>query len=616
LEYAHQHKMVHRDVKPSNILITDSGEPMLTDFGIVKMLDVQDGATLTGTGVGLGTPEYMAPEQWVGEFSAAVDQYSLGVVLFELITGRRPYNADTPAAVLLKQAADPLPRPGSFVEGLPDEVEHVILKALAKNPADRYANMGELANALVRLERLQDKEAEPTLIAEVPALPKLHKPELKAVTAEEGATIIEAIPPIMKVPPKQPAVVKPIPAFKQPKPPAQRKKLLPFLLGGAGLLLVIALVILGLMNDWFIPAVQPTQIADAVPTLEPVAASPTQASPTEKPTSNAPAAAATTIPAEPRLKVCMVTDTGGIDDKSFNASTWSGIQAAQAKLNIEARVVQSNDVAEFEKNINNFISSGCGLIVGTGYQLSEAMNTAAAKNPKVAFTGVDFEFNPSLPNTVGQVYQSDEAAFLAGYLAAGMSQTNKVGVYGGLNIGVVTIFMDGFARGVEYYNQQHNTKVYVIGWNTSTQTGLMAETFIDTAVGKQIANQMIEQGADVIFPVAGTVGFGSLDAIWPHSGKVWFIGVDSDWAQSQPQYAPYILTSVLKNMDVSTYTVIEGIWSGNFPTSPYIGTLANNGVGIAPPNSAVPGDLLKELEQVKMDIISGKIKLSSSYKMK
>jgi len=312
----------------------------------------------------------------------------------------------------------------------------------------------------------------------------------------------------------------------------------------------------------------------------------------------------------------MVTDTGGIDDKSFNASTWSGIQAAQAKLNIEARVVQSNDVAEFEKNINNFISSGCGLIVGTGYQLSEAMNAAAAKNPKVAFTGVDFEFNPSLPNTVGQVYQSDEAAFLAGYLAAGMSQTNKVGVYGGLNIGVVTIFMDGFARGVEYYNQQHNTKVYVIGWNTSTQTGLMAETFIDTAVGKQIANQMIEQGADVIFPVAGTVGFGSLDAIWPHSGKVWFIGVDSDWAQSQPQYAPYILTSVLKNMDVSTYTVIEGIWSGNFPTSPYIGTLANNGVGIAPPNSAVPNDLLKELEQVKMDIISGKIKLSSSYKMK
>lgn len=616
LEYAHQHKMVHRDVKPSNILITDSGEPMLTDFGIVKMLDVQDGATLTGTGVGLGTPEYMAPEQWVGEFSPAVDQYSLGVVLFELITGRRPYNADTPAAVLLKQAADPLPRPGNFVSGLPDEVEHVILKALAKNPVDRYVNMGELANALVRLERGVGREPEPTLIAGVPAVPTALKPEPAAAVAEEGATIIEVMPPAMQLPPKKPAEVKPIKAAKQPKPPAQRKKLWLILLGGGGLLVVLA-VILGITQGWFSPAAQPTTAAVAVPTMEPIVQSPTQAAPTAKPTSEAPAAAATTaVPAGPRMKVCMVTDAGGIDDKSFNANTWSGIQAAQAKLNIEGRVVQSNDVGDFEKNINIFIDGGCGLIVGTGWQISEAMNAAAARNPKVLFTGVDFEFNPSLPNTVGQLYQSDEAAFLAGYLAAGMSQTNKVGVYGGLNIGTVTVFMDGFARGVEYYNQQHNTKVYVIGWNTSTQTGLMAETFTDTAIGKQIAEQLIEQGADVILPVAGNVGFGSLDAIWPHSGKVWFIGVDSDWAQNQPQYAPYILTSVLKRMDVTTYAVIEGIWSGNFTNSTYIGTLANSGVGIAAPNPAVPNDLLIELEQVKADIIAGKIKLSPTYKLK
>jgi hypothetical protein len=151
LQYAHSHNVVHRDVKPSNILITESGQPMLTDFGIAKILDLEGGQTLTGTGVGIGTPEYMAPEQWTGSITPAVDIYSLGVVFYELVTGHKPYTADTPAAVLLNQATEPLPRPSSFIPGLPEQVEQVIYKALAKKPKDRYPLMQEFETALQML---------------------------------------------------------------------------------------------------------------------------------------------------------------------------------------------------------------------------------------------------------------------------------------------------------------------------------------------------------------------------------------------------------------------------------------------------------------------------------
>jgi len=149
LAYAHEHKIIHRDIKPSNILLTEKGQPLLTDFGIAKILDLEDGQTLTGTGVGIGTPEYMAPEQGMGkEVDARADIYSLGIVLYELVTGRKPYTADTPMAVVFKHMTDPLPRPTEFTSGLPDGVEKLILKALAKQPEDRYPEMESLAVAM------------------------------------------------------------------------------------------------------------------------------------------------------------------------------------------------------------------------------------------------------------------------------------------------------------------------------------------------------------------------------------------------------------------------------------------------------------------------------------
>lgn len=145
LAYAHEQGIIHRDIKPGNILLTDKGRPMLSDFGIAKLLENKEGSTLTGTGMTIGTPEYMAPEQWTGEASPQSDIYSLGVVLYEMVTARKPYIANTPVSVMLKQVNEPLPLPSLFVKGLPENLENIIVKALQKLPADRYGSMGEFA---------------------------------------------------------------------------------------------------------------------------------------------------------------------------------------------------------------------------------------------------------------------------------------------------------------------------------------------------------------------------------------------------------------------------------------------------------------------------------------
>jgi len=152
LDYAHQRGIIHRDVKPANILISESGAPLLSDFGIAKIIGGGGESTqLTATGVGIGTPDYMAPEQWMGKADAGTDIYSLGVVFFQMVTGRLPFTAETPAAVLIMHMQDPLPRPSDFVPDLPEAVEQVIFKALAKDPADRFDSMGAFAQALEKI---------------------------------------------------------------------------------------------------------------------------------------------------------------------------------------------------------------------------------------------------------------------------------------------------------------------------------------------------------------------------------------------------------------------------------------------------------------------------------
>jgi hypothetical protein len=147
LDYAHERGLIHRDVKPSNVLIDESGNYLLSDFGLAKILEGNE--KLTMSGVIMGTPAYMSPEQGMGKtLDGRSDIYSLGVILYEMATGRAPYKAETPMAVMIKHISDPLPPPSIINSDLPEEIEAVILKALAKNPEDRYQSAGELVRAL------------------------------------------------------------------------------------------------------------------------------------------------------------------------------------------------------------------------------------------------------------------------------------------------------------------------------------------------------------------------------------------------------------------------------------------------------------------------------------
>ena len=149
LAYAHSKGIIHRDVKPANILLSEDGRPMLSDFGVAKVVDSEETHGLTATGASIGTPEYMAPEQALGEkVDYRVDIYSMGVILFELITGRRPYSADTPMKVVVKQMQEPLPDPSKYIKNLPREVNNLLSTALAKNPGDRFADMNEFVEEL------------------------------------------------------------------------------------------------------------------------------------------------------------------------------------------------------------------------------------------------------------------------------------------------------------------------------------------------------------------------------------------------------------------------------------------------------------------------------------
>jgi len=313
--------------------------------------------------------------------------------------------------------------------------------------------------------------------------------------------------------------------------------------------------------------------------------------------------------AEAALKVCQVTDTGGIDDKSFNATAWKGVEDAMAQLGVEGKYLESQQQTDYERNIDAFIDDGCDLIVTVGFLLGDATKAMAEANPEQKFTIVDFAYDPTIPNVLGLVFSTEEAAFLAGYAAAGATKTGKVGTFGGIQIPPVTVFMDGFYYGVKYYNEKHGTNVEVLGWNPETQTGSFTGNFESTDDGRIYGQTLMDEGADIIMPVAGPVGLGTAAAV-QERGNAWIIGVDTDWTVSSPQYTDVIFTSVLKKMDVAVFEAIEMVKDGTFAGGLFVGTLANDGVGIAPIAAGTISDAVRaELDQVKADIISGAIKV-------
>jgi basic membrane protein A len=309
---------------------------------------------------------------------------------------------------------------------------------------------------------------------------------------------------------------------------------------------------------------------------------------------------------------CMVTDTGGIDDRSFNASSWQGVQQAESS-SIAGKYLQSTSQSDYAPNINQFASQKCGIIVTVGFLMGDATQAAAKANPNQKFAIVDFNYSPPLKNVDALLFNTVQDGFLGGYLAAGMSKTHKVATFGGQKLPTVTIYMDGFYDGVQYYNSKHHTNVKVLGWNEKTQNGNFTGDFTNQSKGQQLTQTFISEGADIVFPVAGNVGLGAAKAVQQAdqgSQNVNMMWVDTDGCVSAPQYCKYFITSVQKGIQTAVKTAVTSAAGGSFKGGNYIGTLANGGVALAPFHdfaSKVPASLQSELAQVKTGIMNGSI---------
>lgn len=318
----------------------------------------------------------------------------------------------------------------------------------------------------------------------------------------------------------------------------------------------------------------------------------------------------TVVPAA-AFTACEVTDTGGVDDKSFNQTAWKGVEDAVKQFGIEGKVLESSVETDYQPNLNSFIQQKCDLIITVGFLLGDATKQAAEANPDVKFSIVDYAYDPAIANVLGQVFATDEAAFLAGYLSAGVTKTGVVGTFGGINIPTVTIFMDGFYYGVQYYNQQHGTDVQVLGWDPAAKEGLFTNNFDSLSDGREFAKNLNDEGADIIMPVAGPVGQGSSAlAVELGAEKLKIVGVDVDWYDTVPEHKAVFLTSVMKRMDTTTVDAIRQVMEGTFKGGIITGTLANDGVAIAPfhdNDAAVPDALRSELDTIRQGIIDGSI---------
>nr|WP_109473279.1 BMP family ABC transporter substrate-binding protein [Ornithinimicrobium cavernae] len=317
------------------------------------------------------------------------------------------------------------------------------------------------------------------------------------------------------------------------------------------------------------------------------------------------------------FKACMVSDAGGFDDQSFNQGAYSGLLAAEKNLGITKAEAESNSDAEFGPNIDAMVQQDCDFVIGVGFLLEDAIQAAAEANPETTFGLLDSGFSDEnfapveLDNGKPILFNTSEAAFLAGYLAAGMTETDKVATYGGLPIPSVQIFMDGFSDGVNQYNEDNGTAVELLGWDKEAQNGSFANSFDDQSQGASLGEQFISQGADIIMPVAGPVGLGTASVAEGTDTKL--IWVDSD-GYVTTEYGDLILTSVLKDMGPAVEATIQESVEGSFTNEPYVGTLENGGVSLAPFydfEDAVPQELKDKLAEYEEQIKSGELVIES-----
>ncbi|MFC4334694.1 BMP family lipoprotein [Salininema proteolyticum] len=309
---------------------------------------------------------------------------------------------------------------------------------------------------------------------------------------------------------------------------------------------------------------------------------------------------------------CMVTDSGEVDDRSFNEAAWNGFQqAAYGNSQIEVDYAASESEEDFRPNLEQLVNDDCELIVGVGALMAEDLEAVAEANPETRFALVDGRVD--LPNVYSIEFDPAQSSFLTGYAAAEMSESDKVGTWGGMDIPPVTVFMDGFVRGVEHYNEAKGESVEVVGWDPDSREGNFIDSFEDADAGRELSEDYIAEDVDIIHSVGGTAGIGAVEAA-EEAGDVRVVWVDRDGCDAMPDSCAQILTSSVKNIAGAVEKAIDDAFAGGATDGSYLGDLSNSGVGMSEFHtyqSDVPNKLLSELDELRAELIQGDIELDS-----
>jgi basic membrane protein A len=297
-----------------------------------------------------------------------------------------------------------------------------------------------------------------------------------------------------------------------------------------------------------------------------------------------------------KIKVGMVTDVGGVNDKSFNQTSWEGLQAlAKEDSSFEVKYLESKTDADYQTNINTFIDEKYDLIICVGYMLASATMEAAKANPNQKFAIIDDSTCADLPNVACLMFAQEQASYLVGLVAGSVTKSKTVGYVQGMVSDTMNLFGIGFISGV------------LAACPDATVLQFNANKFDDIAGGQTAAKNMITKGADVIYHAAGGTGIGVIQAC--DEEGIWAIGVDTDQASLAPDH---VITSAMKRVDVASQDIAKAVKNGTFKAGIHTYDLSNSGVDLAPTRTHIPADVLTKVQQAMEDIKNGKLKVPTT----
>ena len=294
-------------------------------------------------------------------------------------------------------------------------------------------------------------------------------------------------------------------------------------------------------------------------------------------------------PAAAKTKIGMVTDVGGVNDKSFNQTSWEGLQAlAKEDSRFEVNYLESKTDADYQTNINTFIDEKYDLIICVGYMLADACRAAAEANPDQKFAIIDDDTCADLPNVACLMFAQEQASYLVGLVAGSVTESKTVGYVQGMVFPSMNKFGVGFISGV------------LAVCPDATVLQYNANNFGDSAGGSTAAKDMITKGADVIYHAAGGTGMGVIEAC--NEEGIWAIGVDTDQSNLAPDH---VITSAMKRVDIASQDISKAVKDGSFTAGVHMYDLSNGGVDLAPTRDHIPAEVLETVEAAKAAIIAG-----------